>query len=164
MGGAAIPLPLYSMRISPLPAGLLLALAVLHGCGGQKDDDVGTNPVLFPDGTTIRAEVMLNSLDLARGMMFRDRMQPNRGMLFIHDKPGPQRYWMYHVKIPLDLVFMDVERRIADISADTPPCPPEKSASQCPTYGKADKVRYVLELAGGDAAKHKLKIGDELKF
>ncbi|MCX6623845.1 MAG: DUF192 domain-containing protein [Acidobacteria bacterium] len=152
------------MRILPSLAGLVLILAALDGCGGQKNDELGTSPVTFPDGTTIRAEVMRNPLDMARGMMFRERMEAGRGMLFVHNTPGAQRYWMYQVKIPLDLVFLDSDRRVVDIAANTPPCPPEKKANQCPSYGKADHVRYVLELAGGDAQKHNLKIGDELTF
>lgn len=152
------------MRILPLSAGVVLALMLTSGCGGSKQDDTGTVPLGFPNGKTIRVEVMQTALDMARGMMFRDRMLPDRGMLFMHDTPGVQRYWMYQVKIPLDLVYINPDRMIVDIAANTPPCPPEKRASQCPSYGKADNVKYVLELAGGDAARYNLKIGDVLAF
>ncbi len=143
---------------------LMLLAALLSGCGGEKDDAAGTSPLTLPDGKTIRVEVMLSPIDMMRGMMFRQSMGKDRGMLFVHDKPGPQRYWMYHVKIPLDMVFMDPDHRIVDIQANVPPCPPANKASQCPSYGKADNVQYVLELAGGDAARRNLQIGDTLRF
>jgi hypothetical protein len=84
-------------------------------------------------------------------------------MLFIHDKPGTYGYWMYQVKIPLDIIWMDRTETIVEISANTPPCP-SKSARECPTYGGTKSAQYVLELGGGMASKYGLKAGDTLRF
>jgi len=140
-------------------------MMLLAGCGGQNADDAtGTTPLTMPDGKVIRVEVMLTPIDMLRGMMYREEMGKDRGMLFIHDKPGAQHYWMYHVKIPLDMIFMNPDRKIVEIEANVPPCPPAKKASECPTYGKAENVQYVLELAGGEAARRNLQVGDTLRF
>lgn len=143
----------------------LAALVLAAGCGSRKvEDAAGTTPLTMPDGSTIRVEVMMTPIDMMRGMMFRDEMGKDRGMLFVHDKPGVQHYWMYHVKIPLDMIFMDPDHRIVEIEANVPPCPPESKAKDCPSYGSAENVRFVLELAGGEAARRNLKVGDTLRF
>src|SRR5512133_1838117 len=102
-----------------------LALAsICCGCGSDTGslEDLQTRMVKLPNGREIRAEVMMKPLDMQRGMMYRDALPPDRGMLFIHSQPGLYAYWMYNVKIPLDIVWMDSNHRIVEISADTPPC------------------------------------------
>ena len=63
---------------------------------------------------------------------------------------------MYQVRIPLDIIWMDRYRAIVEIAANAPPC--KTVASQCPHYGgNSERAQYVLELAGGMAAKYGLK-------
>lgn len=142
-----------------------LVCCVLAGC--KRSDavrDFGSSVVTLPGGQKIMAEVMTNPTDMARGMMFRDSLEPDRGMLFVHDHPGPYTYWMYQVKIPLDIIWMDSNRRITEISANTPPCK-ATSARECPQYGgHQPDTRYVLELAGGMGGKYRLTVGQEIKF
>jgi uncharacterized protein len=142
---------------------LLLAALTLAGCGPKPVslEDYGTRLVTFPSGRQIRAEVLVNPQDLARGMMFRDSLAPDRGMLFLHREAGQYPYWMYQVRIPLDMIWMDPERRVVEI-ASAPPCQTEPG--QCPTYGGHVRAQYVLELAAGMAAKYGIKAGDTLEF
>jgi uncharacterized membrane protein (UPF0127 family) len=121
-----------------------------------------TQIVTLPRGQQIRAEVSTNPTDMARGMMFRDSLAPDRGMLFMHPSPGLYSYWMYQVRIPLDIIWLDTSRRIVEISANTPPC--RTKASQCPSYGGQQKSLFVLELAGGMADKYGLRLGDFISF
>ena len=65
-------------------------------------------------------------------------------------------------KVPLDIIWMDRERRVVEVSADTPPC--LKEAAECPSYGGTAESYYVLEVAGGQAAALQLKLGDKLRF
>jgi uncharacterized membrane protein (UPF0127 family) len=145
---------------------LLVALVFwLHGCSAEKTatlDDLTSRTVTLPGGQRIRAEVEANSVDMARGMMFRDSLAPDRGMLFVHERPGQYAYWMYQVKIPLDIIWMDDDHRIVELSAETPPC--KTRASECPSYGGHATSRYVLELAGGMAKKYGLNTGDRIEF
>lgn len=119
--------------------------------------------VTLPDGKEIRAEVVAHPTEMMRGMMFRDSLAEDRGMLFIHGSEGRFAYWMYQVRIPLDIIWMDRNHRIVEISANTPPCPSSK-ASECPNFGGKQNALFVLELAGGVAARHGLKTGDVLNF
>jgi len=119
--------------------------------------------ITFPNGKTVIAETMLRDIDQMRGMMFRDSLAPDRGMLFVHPQEGNVPYWMYQVRIPLDIIWMDHDRKIVEISANTPACT-SKSSRDCPSYGGHEKARYVLELAGGGAALYSLKVGETLSF
>ncbi len=125
-------------------------------------DEYYTRVVTLPGGQKIRAEVMMHPTDMIRGMMFRDSLAPDRGMLFIHAEPGFFPYWMYQVKIPLDIIWLDSSRAIVEISANTPPCRSE--AKDCPNYGGRQRAQYVLELAGGMADKYGLRAGDRIMF
>jgi uncharacterized membrane protein (UPF0127 family) len=137
---------------------LLAAALFLCGCnsdsGATGEEAYRTTTITLPNGKVIRAEL--------RGMMFRDSLPADRGMLFIHSKPTAASYWMYQVKIPLDIIFMDSTRRVLGISANTPPC--EKKASECPSYGGYPQTQYVLELGGGQAAKNAIVPGSTLTF
>jgi len=143
---------------------LLMCLS-FAGCGGSSNDnpnELTMRSVTLPDGMQIRAEVAMDPIDMQKGMMFRDSLPRGRGMLFIHQQPGLYPYWMYQVKIPLDMLWMDSSRHIVEISADTPPC--KTKASQCPNYGGHQQAQFVLELAGGEARRLGLTLGQTLQF
>ena len=140
-------------------AGLLIALAA---CSHAEPLAAGEQWVTLPGGQKIRAEVLTRPEDMQRGMMFRNSLAPDRGMLFVHNTPGRYPYWMFQCLIPLDIIWMDASRKIVEISAGTPPCRGE--ASTCPSYGGHRDSLYVLELGGGMAARYGLKLGDTISF
>ncbi len=72
------------------------------------------------------------------------------------------RHFWNRLWLTLDIVWLDGNRRIVEISANTPPC--QSQASKCPQYGGKEMSQYVLELAGGVAAQHGLQLGDQLTF
>jgi uncharacterized membrane protein (UPF0127 family) len=143
---------------------VLMAVLLVCGCANKETlNELGVMIVTLPDGQKIRAEVMTTPQDMMRGMMFRDSLAADRGMLFIHGSPGKYAYWMYQVKIPLDILWLDANKAVVEESINTPPCP-SGSASQCPNFGgKTDSV-YVLELAAGEARKHGVRVGSRLTF
>ena len=141
----------------------------LFGCGGGSDavEDYNSRAVTLPDGTIVKAEVMMNKADMARGMMFRDTLPEGRGMLFIHGAPERYPYWMYQVKIPLDIVWMDRQKRVVEVVENAPPCRGKASECQTPgagTYGGTEVATFVLELPGGYARKHGIVKGEFLRF
>ena len=149
------------------PSAAVLAAAVfLTACSHEKTDsivDVNSSEVTFPNGTRILAENMHRELDLMRGMMFRESLAPERGLLFMYKAEGMFPYFMYQTKIPLDIIWMNRRRVVVEIAANTPPCP-SKSARECPSYGGHEKARYVLEVNAGVAAKNGVRVGDVLDF
>jgi uncharacterized protein len=149
------------MRSAWLPSLLLPILFTTSCTSGPSaaDDYYGTN-VYFPNGKQVLAEQARTETMMMRGMMFRDSLAENRGMLFTHGEEGTFSYWMFQVKIPLDIIWMDSRRRIVEIVENAQPCPQKP----CVSYGGKEKALYVLELSGGNARKNGLKVGDVLRF
>jgi len=144
---------------------VLLLFLFLAGCENKSQslDDFQTTPITLPNGQVIRAEVMMKQQDLMRGMMYRDSLAADHGLLFIQGKPGLYQYWMYQVRVPLDIFWLDLSHQVVEIAANTPPCP-FTSAKECPHFGGHKMAVYVLELPAGSAAKFGLREGDRLKF
>ena len=138
---------------------------LLASCGEAPTrlEDLNATEITFPNGTKMLAETMLQQLDLTRGMMFRDSLAKDRGMLFVYAKDQNTPFWMYQVHLPLDIIWMDHDRRIVEIVPGAQPCTSKKS-SECPLYGGHAKALYVLELNAGVAEKLHLKTGDVLGF
>jgi hypothetical protein len=140
----------------------MVALALLlwlGGCGGARQ---GFLEVRLPNGARFDAQLRLTPDEQASGMMFRPSLPPNQGMLFIHATEEPRSYWMFQCEIPLDIIWMDREKRVVEISKDTPPC--REAADKCPSFGGTRPSKFVLELNAGMADAHGLKVGDIIKF
>ena len=144
---------------------VMIAAVFFAGCGSNPNvtDEIGLTQVTLPNGARINAETMRDDIELLKGMMYRESLAANRGMLFVHPDENIYHYWMYQTKIPLDIIWMDHDRRIVEMSLDTPPCK-STSAKDCTNYGGNYKSKYVLEVGAGVAAQNGLKVGDILNF
>ena len=89
-----------------------------------------------------------------------DCFRQNHARHLTHDVQAPQAYWMKNTRIPLDIIWIDANRRIAHVKHEVPPC----HVPDCPSYPPNAKAKYVLEIAGGEGARHGLKEGDVLRF
>ncbi|MBO9873819.1 MULTISPECIES: DUF192 domain-containing protein [Xanthomonas] len=132
---------------------LLLALSSCASAGGDHWVELG--------GHRYDVELAQNDATRARGLMFRDQMEADHGMLFIHDREEPQAYWMKNTKIPLDILYFDNQRKLVAQQRDVPPC---SAGDACPPYPSNAPARYVLELNAGQAEQLKLQDGTELRF
>jgi hypothetical protein len=146
----------------------LLALALLlGGCAvptpSEPSSGLSTLAVTLPSGVEIRAELAVTPEQQMRGLMFRDALPQNGGMLFIFPDVAERGFWMYQTRIPLDIIWLDENRRVVEISAHTPPCA-DPDARNCPSYGGQARSKYVLELAAGEADAHGLAVGDQIRF
>ena len=119
--------------------------------------------VTMPNGKTIYAEMAIEYAEMVRGLMFRDSIAADRGMLFLHNKMGKYPYWMYQVRISLDIIWMNHDKRVVEILANVPPCPSAKS-KECPTHGGTQEAQFVLELGSGMAAKYGVAVGTKIDF
>jgi len=108
-------------------------------------------------GEVIKLEVARTPQQQAMGLMYREKLALNRGMLFPLDPPRKPSFWMKNVEIPLDMIFVR-DGKISAIAPDVPPC--EKAP--CPTYGPDMMIDQVIELQGGRAEKLGLEAGDSV--
>jgi len=112
-------------------------------------------------GQRYTVEIADDDAERARGLMFRDGLPIDHGMLFIHDSEEPQAYWMKNTRIALDILYFDNRRRLVAQQRDVPPC---SLGDGCPPYPSNAPARFVLELNAGEAARLKLQDGTELQF
>ncbi|MCS6781947.1 MAG: DUF192 domain-containing protein [Gloeomargarita sp. SKYBB_i_bin120] len=109
------------------------------------------------NGQRVLLEVAWTPEQQALGLMYRERLVPDRGMLFPFYPPRPVQFWMKNMRAPIDMVFLR-ENRVIAIYPNVPPCPRDP----CPTYGPDDLVDAVIELAPGRAQQLGLRVGDTL--
>lgn len=146
------------MRILLASVPLLLAAIVLQAAAPQLR--VPRGRALFPDGTGVSLEIADTEPVRQRGLMFRDRLAPNDGMIFVFPESGYYPFWMKNTLIPLDMLWLDVQARIVSIARSVPPC----KAEPCPSYRPDGNASYVIEVVAGFAREHGLKVGDTVKL
>jgi len=116
-----------------------------------------------PSGITIQAEIADTPRKRAQGLMYRDHLKKDHGMLFFFSEPQAWTFWMKNTKIALDLIWLDDKKRVTHIERNVPIC--TKSDDSCPQYrpNNADAV-YVLEITGGTIDGYKIEKGTKLQF
>ena len=112
-------------------------------------------------GHRYSVEIAQTGEQRARGLMFRDHMARDHGMLFIHGAEEPLAYWMKNTLIALDIFYFDGQRRLVSVSKRTPPC---DLGDACPPFRSEGPALYVLELNAGLADRLHVKKGDRLGF
>lgn len=109
-------------------------------------------------GQSFDVEVVTTPEKQALGLMFRDSLANDAGMLFVFPDSKVRSFWMKNTRIPLDIFYFDENLKLVNVSEDTKPC----RVQQCPSYPSAGPARYVLELNAGKAAELGTRAGDEL--
>lgn len=133
-------------------AGARLALALgcvaLGACGGPKLPVVS----IVVDGRTVDVEIAANPADRAQGLMHRDALAADDGMLFIYPDEAPRQFWMKDTRIPLSIAYADAKGRIVHIADmapfDTTPVPSLYPAT------------YALEMNKGWFAANGVEVGE----
>jgi puromycin-sensitive aminopeptidase len=115
--------------------------------------------LVLPDGSVLKAEFPPDPALRAQGLMHRDRLGRDEAMLFELPDEGPHPFFMRGVRMALDLLWLDGEGRIGHIEAQAEPW----SAAALPGDLSLAVGRYVLEMAGGEAARRGLKVGDRVE-
>lgn len=103
-----------------------------------------------------RVEVATDPDHQATGLMFRERVGPDEGMLFDWGAPRESTMWMRNTLVPLDMLFVAADGRVHRIAERTVPLSLAVVASNGP-------VRATLELAGGTAERLNLRVGDQVR-
>jgi len=100
-------------------------------------------------------EVAETPAQMTQGLMFRQTMAADAGMLFDYKQPTMATMWMRNTLIPLDMLFVDAQGRIVNIHERAVPETDDVIAAAAP-------VRAVIELNGGTAARLGIKPGDQV--
>lgn len=105
----------------------------------------------------VHVEISDNPQKLEQGLMFRESLPEDDGMLFVFPQSGNYAFWMKNTLIPLDAVYLDANGTIVDI-IQMEPC----ISDPCPNYVPDAEARYVLEVNKGFSERHGIAIGDRV--
>jgi len=142
-----------TLRINVLS--FILALFVVCFFTGEKAFAQERGKPFFQlavKGKKIRAEVVQTEEEKAKGLMFRESLGKDDGMLFVYDREAVLTFWMKNTPIPLSIAFMDQRGKIVDIQ-DMEPFSLQTHASILP-------AKYALEMNQGWFKRNGIKMGD----
>lgn len=151
----------------PILAGLIcVTLLTMAGC-----DRASTLSAPTPAAATVRKlpttqmtiagkpftlEMAIDPKDQERGLMFRQSMGDDEGMIFVFPNAAPRAFWMKNTTLPLDIAYLDAGGRVLNIPRLVP-----RDLSSVPSAGPA---KYAIELNAGTAEKIGLKPGDRIEI
>ncbi len=102
-------------------------------------------------------EIVETPKEMEQGLMYRKKMAPNQGMLFIYDRPQPISFWMKNTYLPLDMIFIDEDFKIVQISKDTVPYSEDPIICYTP-------IMYVLEINAGISDMAGITVGSVVSW
>ncbi|MFQ5800599.1 MAG: DUF192 domain-containing protein [Candidatus Hydrothermarchaeales archaeon] len=134
---------------------LLFSLFMVHNTQGYVVDAVS-----FDNGVVVQVEVAQTPAQLETGLMYREGLKDYSGMLFIFESEARHRFWMKNMNFPIDIIWMDSNLDIVDITREAAPC----SKEPCQIYSPAVSARYMLEVPAGFSQENGIKIGERIGF
>lgn len=102
-------------------------------------------------------EIADTEYDVQTGLMYRNSMAENQGMLFVFPSMRERFFYMKNTRIPLDLIYLDNNKLIVSFQENANPLDESSLPSEVP-------AQYVLEVNAGLAEKWLLEIGDRMEF
>lgn len=106
------------------------------------------------DNVRVSVELANTSESRTRGLMSRDPLPENHGMLFIFDNQGSYPFWMMNMKFNLDIIWMDSKGEVVYVAKNVAPC-----GVPCSTIDPKADAKYVLEVNAGFANKYRISNG-----
>jgi len=135
---------------------LVLTSVLLVGC----DPDPVARDTYFPleiGSASLRAQLAIDPATQTRGLMFRESLGENQGMLFTSNRPRSQSFWMRNTVIPLDIGFFTEDGILREIY---PLFPRDEVAIK----SRRDDILYALEVNRGWFRKNGVRVGDRLSL
>lgn len=132
---------------------LVLAALICSACMAQE-------PHVVLKGERFTVELAQTADEQALGLMFREEMEDNRGMLFLFPVEAMRSFWMKNTRIPLDIFYFDADLKLVSVAENARPC----KTRRCPNYPSKGPAKYVLELNAGKAAELGVQPGDVLEL
>ena len=126
-----------------------------------RRDPPGPPEVVFrpPGAAEVRVvvEIARTERERNRGLMYRDKLESGRGMLFLFEEAAPLSFWMRNTYIPLDMIFLGADRRVVGIVERAEPLTDDPR-------GVPGRSQFVVEVPGGWAAAHRIAPGTPVDF
>jgi len=106
----------------------------------------------------IKIEIADDAAERTRGLSGRANLAQNHGLFFIFDAPGNYGFWMKEMNFPIDIIWLNENWRVADISKNLSP------DSYPQIFFPSQPIKYVLEVNAGWSNQNDLQIGEEIQY
>ncbi|MCC7574281.1 DUF192 domain-containing protein [Candidatus Woesearchaeota archaeon] len=116
-------------------------------------------PTICFEETCYEIEIPRTQEEKQQGLMFREHLQENQGMLFIFNTQQKHAFWMKNTLIPLDMIWLNEDLEVVYIQTATP-CEEEP----CKIYAPTTEALYTLEINAGLAEQNNIKIETQAKL
>ena len=139
-------------------------VALIASCASRNSSPsaaaVTPEVVLHPAGQPevhVKVELARTDAERMRGLMYREKLEPDHGMLFLFDEEQQQTFWMKNTYIPLDIIFIKADLTVLGTAANAEPM----TTSHQMVPGKS---QFVLEVNAGFAQAHGIVPGTKVEF
>jgi uncharacterized protein len=105
-------------------------------------------------------DLALTEKERMTGLMFKENLEREKGMLFIFENENDHSFWMKNVLIPLDIIWLDQNKKVIYLAENCQPC----LDPHCPSIKPNGRAKYVLEIKGGISQEIGLSVGERLEF
>jgi uncharacterized membrane protein (UPF0127 family) len=124
-----------------------------------------SNPTVTLSGpsgpVTLSVELARTPEEHSTGLMNRENLSLDSGMLFIFGEDAQRSFWMHNTLIPLDMIFINSSLDVVHVEEDAQPCVASCSC-RCPRYSSGSPAKYVLEANAGFAREHGIEPGQRI--
>ena len=131
---------------------ILLFLIFIAGCDHME------KKACFKD-KCIDLEVMESLEEKSTGLMFRDSLEENKGLLFVYDYPEKRGFWMKNVKFPIDIIWLNQENKIVHIERNVPRC-----IDNCKIYYPDIEAYNIIEVNANFTLENDVKVWDIIEI
>jgi hypothetical protein len=115
------------------------------------------------DNIPLTVEIADDGEKIATGLMFREGLRDDQGMLFIFEEERNYQFWMMNMKFNLDMIWLDGNGKVVYIVENAEPCIDAAHTSLC-TYNPNAPAKYVLEVNSGFVKKHGINENSVMKI
>lgn len=152
---------LVLLLLLPIAGGIIYSTIPSKPKVGPQFIKEGELQFLLAEKDSVIREIDIEIADTpdtrTQGLMWRRSMEDEQGMLFIMEDNEPQSFWMLNTYISLDIIYVNENKEIVAIRANTTP----QSTQSVPSGAPA---KYVVEVNAGFAAEHGLEVGDRIDW
>ena len=134
---------------------LCLLIVSFSSLGQAKEKD----KLICFKNVCVSAEIMSTPQEKQQGLMFRESLGELSGMLFVNQREGLYPFWMKNTLIPLDIIWISKDKKVAYIVKNAQPC-----LETCDSINPACPAQYILEVNAGFIEKYQIKVGQRLDF
>ena len=148
-------------------AGIMPLSSDILGQGQPLDSDkVGTKSLpnkvnITVNGVNLQADIALTTDEQSKGLSIKDILQPDEGMLFPYESPRILSFWMKDMKFPIDIIWLDSDKKVVHIEESLQPCSP---LLPCSSYSPDVQAQYVLETVAGFTSANGISKGTPVEF